>query len=227
MWTQVCGLLRDNVSLTSHHRPFHQRLGSLAVVAVGLFCLLAPSAADAKRKRRRAKHIRDIPVIKIDGAFSQNDKRWARDRVGGSNETLKKVGCVVTSVATLFKHFGVKATPKQLNRYLRKHKGYNKRGWLSWLKAERFTNAKMKFTYNGIFSERRLDYTLKKGIPVIIKTRSVRNSIHWMLVVGKSKGQYIVHDPLHKHGKPVKFRRVAKKIYQMRIYEPAQKTAMR
>ncbi len=220
----ISGLMRRSRPSQPYHRAGTLILGCV----VAALCMGPPQSAEAKRyKRQRFKGARDIAVIKIDTAYSQKDARWARDRVGGSNETLRKVGCVVTSVATLFRHMGFATTPKKLNNYLRQHKGYNRRGWLHWLKAQKMTGDRVKLTYNGVFNERRLDRMLARGVPVIVKTRSVRNSIHWMLVVGKRKHQYLVHDPLHRHGRAVTFRRVAKRIYQMRIYEPAPKTAQR
>lgn len=223
-------------------QALRRSVGVLMVFGLAtLFTAVSATPADAKRsskrtakrtskkrptKRVRKRHVRDIPTIKLPATFSQKDKRWSRDRVGGSNESLRKVGCVVTSVAMTFNYFGVRLDPKQLNAALRERKGgYNRRGWLSWLHAQRLTQGKLKLVYNGMFREARLDATLQRGIPVIVKTRSVRNSIHWMVVVGKRKGQYLVHDPLHIHGRVVPFKKVAKKIYQMRIYEQPAKTA--
>jgi hypothetical protein len=49
----------------------------------------------------------------------QCDKRWAFDDMGLTTDHMKDYGCLVTAIANIFD-----ITPKELNDYLRKNKGY-------------------------------------------------------------------------------------------------------
>jgi uncharacterized protein YvpB len=154
-------------------------------------------------------------------AYRQGDPAWARDRVGGSGETLKKVGCVVTSVAMTFEYYGFETTPRTLNAYLKKNKGYDRRGWLNWYRAEGYTGGKLDLVYHGAPKRAVIDQHLALGRPVIVKTRSQRNSIHWVVIVGRTKRDYLVMDPLSRTGEPVPLKRIAKRLLAARVYARA------
>ena len=62
--------------------------------------------------------------------YLQRDPRWKDQTVGGSGESLGKVGCTVASLAMALHHYGLAMTPAQLNESLKAHSGYTFRGRL-------------------------------------------------------------------------------------------------
>lgn len=180
----------------------------------------ARAAGPAKRGAAAAK-----PTVLPVPAYSQRDPAWANDRIGGSNERIKKVGCVVTSVAMTFSFFGIPTTPKQLNEYLKQHRGYDRRGWLSWQRAAEYTERRLHLVYSGPPSRSVINAHLAKGRPVITKTRSWRGTIHWVLIVGRQGREYLVLDPLKRKKKPVRMSLVARKLLSARVYAPTPKKA--
>lgn len=128
--------------------------------------------------------------------YQQRDARWADDKVGGSEESLARVGCTVCSLAMALNCYGAKVTPKELNNYLKENDGYTTRGWLKWDLVSKISAGKVSLDYLGDPSFERIDTALKNGQPVIAKVFINRVVPHWVLIVGKEKTEYLICDPL-------------------------------
>jgi len=128
--------------------------------------------------------------------YQQRDARWADDKVGGSEESLARVGCTVCCLAMGLDHHGVKVAPKELNNYLKENDGYTTRGWLKWDLVSKISEGKVALDYVGDPSFERIDTALKNGQPVIAKVFINRAVPHWVLIVGKEDAEYLIRDPL-------------------------------
>ena len=139
--------------------------------------------------------------------FSQKNSQWGEERLGNNGPYVKDAGCALTSVAMVFRFYGVDLDPYQLNKWLSQNAGYDGEGNILWEKAKSYPGAKDKVsTYNktldighGKSPERVLAEDvypkLKDGIPVIASVPSSRG-IHFIVFIGRNdKAEYIFYDP--------------------------------
>ena len=148
--------------------------------------------------------------------YLQKDPRWKNDSIGGSGEKLARVGCTVCSLSMALGHYGVGATPGELNDFLKQNDGYTLRGWLKWNTVSNFTSGKVVMEYIGRPRFSRIDATLKTGHPVVVKVLINGIIPHWVLIVGKDDAEYLMRDPLDeaKNVKPLS--EYGSKIYAIR-----------
>lgn len=149
--------------------------------------------------------------------FRQDDPAWAADTIGGSDETVKAVGCALSSAAMVSSFLGVPCTPRELNRRLKAIDGYTRRGWLRWQAVAEASEGRLRLTYAGGPDHRRLDAALRAGLPAIVRVPLGRLG-HWLVVVGKRGRDYLVNDPLGASSSPVALTSVADRIEAMRIF---------
>ncbi len=150
--------------------------------------------------------------------YKQWDPGWADDEIGGSGEKLRNVGCTVSCVAMLFSYYGITVTPKEMNDYLKRNRGYTRRGWLKWQKCAEYTQGRVVLEYVGNPDHKRIDENLTDKNPVIAKVLIKNRIPHWVLVVGKEGNEYIINDPLGSEEKPIPLLRYGTKVYALRIY---------
>ena len=151
--------------------------------------------------------------------FLQTDPRWAKQQIGGSGETLSRVGCTICCVAMVLNSYGVSLTPHELNEALKLADGYTASGLLKWDSVPRLTKGRVLPFYIGSPDVEKIDSALKNGHPVIAKVM-LRNLIqHWVLIVGKEGTEYLVRDPLNPE--ITKLSAVGTNIYAIRILRPA------
>jgi len=62
--------------------------------------------------------------------YSQRDEKWAKIKLGTSNETIGSAGCLVTILAMLFDK-----TPREVNEILLARDGYFYGNLLNWIRA--------------------------------------------------------------------------------------------
>jgi hypothetical protein len=149
--------------------------------------------------------------------FRQDDPAWAEDTIGGSHETVKAVGCALSSAAMVSSYLGVPCTPRELNRRLKAIDGYTRRGWLRWQAVAEASGGHLRLTYAGGPDHRRLDASLRAGVPAIVRV-PLGDLGHWLVVVGKRGRDYLVNDPLGPASSPVPLARIADRIQAMRIF---------
>ena len=160
---------------------------------------------------------KSIAIIKIPDFYNQQDKRWKNIPLGKTNETLGKVGCLVSSVAMNLSYLNIVKTPKEINHELTEIEGYTQRGWLIWDKLREITADEVVVKF-PMLSHESMDTYLEQGQPVLAKVFIHRVIPHWVLVVGKEKGEYLMLDPLTK-GEATKLSSYGSYLYSIRVLE--------
>lgn len=133
-------------------------------------------------------------AISTDGVplYSQGDSRWGDDYMGKSGQTIRQIGCAMTSTTmVLNKLSGKSFTPKDMNNYLNgQTNGYTPGGGIYWDTAAKYVSK--SFTGKS-YTKAVIDNELESGRPCVV---SVKGTGHWVCVAGrKSEGNYIIHDP--------------------------------
>jgi len=125
--------------------------------------------------------------------YSQRDSRWATKTIGKSSETIYEVGCLVTSVAMLYRHYGYNTTPADIARE-------NNRFWyrtaymlIPWIPPDgKHYKEILKSSIDSELEDR----------PVAVKIE-LGGDGHFVVLSEKSDGDYIMYDPWY--GPDLKF----------------------
>lgn len=149
--------------------------------------------------------------------FMQNDPTWAGEKIGGSAEPIKSVGCTLCSVATAAQFMGESTDPKAFNRELIANGGYTDQGWLVWSAVAKVFQKRVEAISTPLPSHETLDSALEQGQYPIIKFILPAGIPHWVVVVGKEGLDYLIYDPLVAIAEPVPLSRRASAIYSVRI----------
>jgi GH25 family lysozyme M1 (1,4-beta-N-acetylmuramidase) len=132
--------------------------------------------------------------------LSQKDPKWSSIKLGTSPVTIGGYGCLITCASMMLKYFGFDTDPAQLNENLIRSGGYNKQNLFIW--------GSLNSLYPGVrFLNRdkpailsKIDEQLSLGRPVIVNVDGTPASSvideHWVLVIGKEGGYYIINDPI-------------------------------
>ncbi len=130
-------------------------------------------------------------------AFRQDTAEWADDTMGQTSDTLGDYGCTVTSVANAISNLaGAPISPKQLNEKLGQVGGYTSRGWLIWSKVTEATDGAVRITVHEEPTHEGIDACMADGDYPIVKIKLGGVIPHWVLLVGRKDGEYIMRDPL-------------------------------
>ncbi len=167
--------------------------------------------------RYRITQSRRYVILPDRANFLQTDKRWAYKTIGGSNETIKKDGCLVTAVAMALVNLGYPTDPGDLTAKLKNNKGFNSRGWLVWDGIERVTGGHAKAHFFHDKEDFVVQACLAKGYYPLVKFDiPSRKSTHWVLVVRETERGFAVRDPLVKSTTPVLLNTRTKNIHAVR-----------
>jgi len=159
--------------------------------------------------------VKNIELIKVPTFYNQRDDKWAKIKIGNTSETLGKVGCLVSSVGMNLSFYDIEMNPKIINEKLIKEEGFTKRGWLVWNKLSLITDEKVKIAFPKL-SHENIDDLLLEKTPVLAKILIYGTIPHWVLIVGKKEGEYMMLDPLTK-GEPMKLSYYGSHIYSIRV----------
>lgn len=123
--------------------------------------------------------------------FRQDDSRWGNIKIGNSSSLMKDYGCAVTSVSMVFKEHGTSITPGKMAK--QKIFYYDLIKWpVSWPPSIDLVSS----ISHGNVSWSKIDSEIKSGDPVIVYIRKTNGrGGHYVVVTGKDKKDYIVHDP--------------------------------
>lgn len=132
--------------------------------------------------------------------FFQADPKWGHDLLGNTVGTLGGEGCAVTSAAMVLKFYGIDSDPGRLNRFLTVHEGYEGSGWIRWEVAALFSPGIVEKAYEDLPSYGRIDWSLLKRNPVIIRLRLPDGITHFVVIVGKRGLDYLIRDPSGRGG---------------------------
>lgn len=160
--------------------------------------------------RRSATSPKRAIVIKRGGQvvpfFKQFDEDWSFRKLG-TNKTIGRAGCAISSIAMILKYFGRDMDPGKLDQYLDENNGYEgdnviwatafKAGWETGLPTIKLTQ--YKFINKDQF-EKILDDRIEKNWPTLAHIDyGADNNLggdHWVVIVGKSpNGHFIINDP--------------------------------
>lgn len=151
--------------------------------------------------------------------FRQDERGWAYELLGGTGETMREYGCTVTSVANAMTNFsGEYVTPKVLNQNLIKVGAYTDRGWLIWSKISDATDGKYSATIYNTGDTANVDACLADNQYPVVKILLRGTVQHWVLVVGRKDGEYLIRDPLEgdRAERPIPLSRRADRIHSVR-----------
>ncbi|HSW48129.1 MAG TPA: C39 family peptidase [Candidatus Saccharimonadales bacterium] len=132
--------------------------------------------------------------------YNQRDTQWGGNSLNGTQYTLASDGCLVTSMAMVYTHYGHKdVTPQSINSVSSNFSG--------------IPPALLKFSIsaNGTSSSRSstdIDSTLASGNPVVVGISYDGGSYpdHFVVFVSGSGGNYTMNDPFTPNGHNISFR---------------------
>lgn len=132
--------------------------------------------------------------------YNQRDAQWGNNPLNGTGYTLASDGCLVTSMAMIYTHYGHRdINPQSINSNSSNFGG--------------IPPALLRFSIsaNGISSQRissDIDSTLASGHPVVIGISYDGGNLadHFLVLVSGSGGNYIMNDPFTPNGHNISFR---------------------
>ena len=128
--------------------------------------------------------------------FSQNDPKWKDMTIGLSNSTVDDYGCAISSVAMVFKYYGIDIDPGRLSK-----QPIYYRDLIYWPDQWRFLDLikKTGHKYGGLTNSdwNLIDREIASGHPVIVFIKALgRGAGHYVVIHSKDSKGYIVHDPV-------------------------------
>lgn len=128
--------------------------------------------------------------------YNQRDSQWGGLALNNTQYTLASDGCLVTSMAMIYTHYGHRdVNPISINS--------NGSNFASYYPAYLL----YKISANGISSSRVgtiIDATLSSGDPVVVGVHAYGGT-HFVVLKSGSNGDYVMHDPFLPNGNNVKF----------------------
>lgn len=131
--------------------------------------------------------------------YNQRDSSWGNQLIGLSSETMKEVGCLVTSMAMIASHYGKSVNPGQIAASSEPF--FNKSAYMlqgSWSAA----GVTMTRTRLGS-STSWIDQELAAGRPVVVGIYGGPD--HFIVIKAKEGQDYIMNDPFVENGNDIKF----------------------
>ena len=131
--------------------------------------------------------------------YNQRDSQWGGSALNGTGYTIADSGCLMTSVAMIYTHYGHKdVTPVSINSNSNNFGGIPA------------ALLKYSITANGISSSRvsaSIDSELANGNPVIVGISYDGGPYpdHFLVLVSGSNGDYIMNDPYTENGHKMPF----------------------
>ena len=132
--------------------------------------------------------------------LSQRDPRWASIQLGTSTSTIGSHGCLMTDMTMFLRYLGLNMTPAEVNAWLKANGGYNGGNLFVWGSVSKLLPG---LTFGHRYTEPyldKIDEQLVAGRPVIVNVDGTPATAaldeHWILIVGKENGYYIINDPI-------------------------------
>lgn len=141
----------------------------------------------------------DINILLQDKySWQQRDARWKDNTLANKVEagTLGDYGCTISSIAVALSNLGLEIDPATLNNDMTSKGGFTDRGWLIWSAIEQASNGKAKAKAFYSPSRDDIDACLIEGQYPIVKYLIGGAVQHWVPIIGKQNGQYLIRDPL-------------------------------
>lgn len=132
--------------------------------------------------------------------YNQRDTQWGSVALGGSSYSIASDGCLLTSMAMVYTHYGHRSvTPLTINANPNNFASYNGAYLLKTITADGATSSR-------IGSD--IDSELSAGRPVIVGISYDGGPIadHFVVFIGGSGGNYMMNDPFTPNGHNISFR---------------------
>ncbi len=132
--------------------------------------------------------------------YNQRDSQWGGNALNGTGYSLASEGCLITSMAMIYTHYGHRdVSPQSIN---------SNSGNFSGIPAALL---KYSITANGVSSSRvsaDIDSTLAGGNPVVVGISYDGGNLpdHFVVFVSGSGGNYTMNDPFTPNGHNISFR---------------------
>lgn len=130
--------------------------------------------------------------------YNQRDSQWGANSLNGTGYTLASDGCLVTSMAMIYSHYGHRnVNPQTINSD-------------SWNFASYYP-AYLNFTIraDGVTSSRNggasIDGELQGGRPVVVGIRYSNGDTHFVVLTDYNGGNYLMNDPYTSNGHRIPF----------------------
>jgi peptidoglycan hydrolase CwlO-like protein len=129
--------------------------------------------------------------------YNQRDTQWGGNSLNGTQYSLASDGCLVTSMAMVYTHYGHKGvTPQTINSD-------------SWNFASYYP-AYLNFTIraDGVISSRAssvIDGELQSGRPVVVGIQYSNGNTHFVVLIDYNGGNYLMNDPFTPNGHRIPF----------------------
>ena len=151
----------------------------------------------------------------------QGDDKWSGDYLAATNGTIGEEGCAITSIAMIFRFYGIDTDPQRLNWFLDGNAGYTPEGWVYWEKAALIAPGRVKHIYEDLPSYYLIDSNLARGNPVIVKLKLRSGITHFVVIAGKEGWDYLIRDPSMGGLQGVyPLKELGSDILGLRFYEP-------
>ena len=155
------------------------------------------AGADEWQQFKRSEKVTDI-LLNIP-PLAQRDPKWKDIQLGTSSVTIGGYGCLITCASMMCRYFGIDIDPAGMNAWLKANNGYQNSNWFVWSSLNKL-DPRISFGYRYQYAALdKIDAELAAGRPVIINVDMVPGTPvmdeHWVLVVGKVGGSYIINDP--------------------------------
>ena len=135
--------------------------------------------------------------------FLQTDRRWARQTLGGSYESLETDGCLVTASAMALVNLGFKTDPGDLTNRLKSVNGFTGNGWLVWSGIERATGGIAKTYFYDRKDDEVVRACLAAGYYPLVKFDLPSRRTHWVVVVKDTPQGFYIRDPMVNSKTPI------------------------
>lgn len=131
--------------------------------------------------------------------YNQRDSSWGNQTIGLSGETMKEVGCLVTSMAMVASHYGKSIKPGDIAASSNPFWGNT-----AFMNQGSWSVAGVTMTRTRIGSSTaKIDEELSAGRPVVVGIYGGPD--HFLVITKKEGDDYIMNDPFPENGGGIKF----------------------
>ena len=131
--------------------------------------------------------------------YNQRDTQWGSIGLGGSQYTIASDGCLVTSMAMVYTHYGHRSVnPITINANPSNFASYNRAYLLKTITADGATSTRASSIIDG---------ELSAGRPVVVGISYDGGPIadHFVVLLSGSGGNYMMNDPFTPNGHNIAF----------------------
>lgn len=127
--------------------------------------------------------------------YNQRDSSWGGLSLNGTQYSLASDGCLVTSMAMIYTHYGRKITPVDINSNSSNFASYYPAYLLFTISAGGSTSQRVGVS---------LDSALSAGDPVVVGINAYGGT-HFVVIKSGSNGSYTMNDPYLANGHDINF----------------------